>query len=348
MSTPGVLERPRVFRAGPISFRWRLRGVIVGCAVWMVALGCMTGVMCSGTFPLSPAEVFAGLLAGPDGGGSSFVIFELRAPRALTGLAVGAVLGLSGTIFQSLSRNALGSPEIIGLSAGAALGAVFGIVVLGTTAWATAGCAVLGCLGAAILTWLLTPRRLGGGARLVLVGLGVAAVLQPLTTVLLTRSSEDLAIASRQWLTGTLNGRDWTHVTLAGVALVILMPISTVLSRHLEAAAPGEALAGQLGVALGPLQWAATIVGVGLTAVGVAAAGPVSFISLAAPHIARRLLGGATAPMITSAGTGAALLTAADFVGLNLPGQLTAPVGVVAGAVGGIYLFALLGRKKEL
>lgn len=337
-----------MFRAGPFSFRWRLRSVLVGCLVWLIAIGCMVGVLCSGTSPLSPAEVFQGLLAGPDGGPNSFVIFELRAPRALTGITVGAVLGLSGTIFQSLSRNALGSPEIIGLSAGAALGAVFGIVVLGTTAWATAGCAVLGCLAAAMLTWLLTPRRLGGGARLVLVGLGVAAVLQPLTTVLLTRSDEDLAIASRQWLTGTLNGRDWTHVTLAAVAVLVLLPIATVLSRHLEATAPGEALAGQFGVALGPLQWTATIVGVGLTAVGVAAAGPVSIIALAAPHIARKLLRGATAPMSTSAGTGAALLTAADLVGLNLPGQLTAPVGVVAGAIGGIYLFALLGRKKEL
>ena len=333
-------------RCGPVSFRFRSRTWLVAVLVWAVALAGAILELLSGSVNMTPGEFWSALL-GVGQRADMLLLWEFRMPRAVTGLAVGACLGASGCLFQSLSRNALGSPEIIGLTGGAGLGAVAFVIIFGSFGWGTALGAAIGCLGAALLTWALSPRGFGGGNRLVLIGLGVASLIQPVTVLLLTRADSDSATSARLWLTGTLNARNWSHAVVGAVLFVVILPLALVISRHLDAAAPGEDFAAGLGVSRRFVQWMATSTGVALTAAAVAVAGPVSFVALAGPHVARRLLRGPTAPAGVAAGTGAALLVLADLIGANLPNGLQLPVGVTAGLLGGGYLLLLLNGQER-
>jgi len=333
-------------RLGGVSFRARPRTWLVAALTWGIALAGAVAVLLSGSVTMTPEEFWAAL-AGVGGRADMLLLWEFRMPRALTGLVVGACLGAAGCLFQALSRNTLGSPEIIGLTGGAALGAVASVIILQSFGWGTAIGAIAGCLGAALLTWVLSPRGFGGGNRLILIGLGVASLIQPLTVLLLTRADSDSATSARLWLTGTLNARNWSHAVVGGALLLVALPFALLISRHLEAAAPGEDFATGLGVSRRFTQWTATAVGVALTATAVAVAGPISFIALAGPHVARRLLKGPTVPVGVAASTGAALLVIADLVGANLPGGLQLPVGVTAGLLGGAYLLLLLDGQER-
>lgn len=336
----------RSVRLGPVSFRARPRTWLVAALAWGIALAGAIAVLFSGSVNMTPEQFWAAL-AGVGERADMLLLWEFRMPRAVTGLVVGACLGTAGCLFQALSRNALGSPEIIGLTGGAALGAVASVIVFRSFGWGTALGAIIGCLGAALLTWVLSPRGFGGGNRLILIGLGVASLIQPVTVLLLTRADSDSATSARLWLTGTLNARNWSHAAVGAVLFAVILPFALLISRHLDAAAPGEDLAAGLGVSRRFTQWTATGVGVALTAAAVAVAGPISFIALAGPHVARRLLKGPTAPAGVAAGTGAALLVAADLVGANLPGGLQLPVGVTAGLLGGAYLLLLLNGQER-
>ena len=338
--------RVRSVRLGPVSFRARPRTWLVAVLVWGIALAGAIAVLFSGSVNMT-SEQFWAALAGVGERADMLLLWEFRMPRAFTGLVVGACLGTSGCLFQALSRNALGSPEIIGLTGGAALGAVASVIVFRSFGWGTALGAVIGCLTAALLTWVLSPRGFGGGNRLILIGLGVASLIQPVTVLLLTRTDSDSATSARLWLTGTLNARNWSHAVVGAVLFAMILPFALLISRHLDAAAPGEDFAVGLGVSRRFTQWTATGVGVALTAAAVAVAGPISFIALAGPHVARRLLRGPTAPAGIAAGTGAALLVVADLAGANLPGDLQLPVGVTAGLLGGAYLLLLLNGQER-
>ena len=293
----------RSVRLGPVSFRARPRTWLVAALVWGVALLGAVAVLFSGSVNMTPEQFWAAL-AGVGERADMLLLWEFRMPRAVTGLVVGACLGTAGCLFQALSRNALGSPEIIGLTGGAALGAVASVIVFRSFGWGTAVGAIIGCLGAALLTWVLSPRGFGGGNRLILIGLGVASLIQPVTVLLLTRADSDSATSARLWLTGTLNARNWSHAAVGAVLFAVILPFALLISRHLDAAAPGEDFAAGLGVSRRFTQWTATGVGVALTAAAVAVAGPISFIALAGPHVARRLLKGPTAPAGVAAGTG--------------------------------------------
>jgi len=271
--------------AGPLSFaaRMSLRQCtawaalialvtwVVAVLVWAVALAGAILELLSGSVNMTPGEFWSALL-GVGQRADMLLLWEFRMPRAVTGLAVGACLGASGCLFQSLSRNALGSPEIIGLTGGAGLGAVASVIIFGSFGWGTALGAAIGCLGAALLTWALSPRGFGGGNRLVLIGLGVASLIQPVTVLLLPRADSDSATSARLWLTGTLNARNWSHAVVGAVLFVVILPLALVISRHLDAAAPGEDFAAGLGVSRRFTQWVATSTGVALTAAAVAVA----------------------------------------------------------------------------
>ena len=293
----------RSVRLGPVSFRARPRTWLVAALAWGIALAGAIAVLFSGSVNMTPEQFWAAL-AGVGERADMLLLWEFRMPRAVTGLVVGACLGTAGCLFQALSRNALGSPEIIGLTGGAALGAVASVIVFRSFGWGTAVGAIIGCLGAALLTWVLSPRGFGGGNRLILIGLGVASLIQPVTVLLLTRADSDSATSARLWLTGTLNARNWSHAAVGAVLFAVILPFALLISRHLDAAAPGEDLAAGLGVSRRFTQWTATGVGVALTAAAVAVAGPISFIALAGPHVARRLLKGPTAPAGGAAGGG--------------------------------------------
>jgi iron-siderophore transport system permease protein len=318
----------------------------IGVAAALVAALLTLLVLSVGTgeFSIPPKEVVETLLGGGDRS-TRFVIETLRLPRALTGILVGAALGAAGAIFQSITRNPLGSPDVVGFVQGASAGAVLEIVVLGGGTFAIAAGAVVGGLATAVVVYVLAYRGGVQGYRLVLIGIGIAAMLVAVTDYLLTRSTLEEAQAANVWLTGSLNGRGWEHVRPVGAALAILMPATALLARQLRMLELGDDVARALGVPIERSRLALILVAVLLAAVATASAGPVVFVALAAPQIARRLTRASGPGVGCGALMGAALLLGADFASERVFGPTQLPVGVLTGVGGGLYLIWLLRRE---
>ena len=275
------------------------------------------------------------------GGGDAadrLVVGMLRLPRLLAGLFVGAALGAGGAVFQSVSRNPLGSPDIVGFDIGAATSALLVLLVWHGSAVALG--AVAGGVGTALLVYLLAMRRGVRGHRLILVGIGIAAMLSSVNAFVLTRADVTDAQSAAVWLTGSLNGREWTDIRPILLALPVLLPLALWLGRDLRMLELGDDTARALGVGAERTRLAAIVVGVGMTAVATACAGTVTFVALAAPQVARRLTRVTGPNVLPAALTGAALLTGADLAAR----RLLLPVGVLTGVFGGIYLAFLLRR----
>jgi iron complex transport system permease protein len=318
----------------------------VGVAAALVAalLALLVLSVGTGEFSIPPSEVVGTLLGGGDRS-TRFVIETLRLPRALTGILVGAALGSSGAIFQSITRNPLGSPDVVGFVQGASAGAVLEIVVLGGGTFAIAAGAVVGGVATAILVYVLAYRGGVQGYRMVLIGIGIAAMLVAVTDYLLTRSTLEQAQAANVWLTGSLNGRGWEHVRPVWVALAVLLPAVALLARQLRTLELGDDVARALGVSIERSRLALIFVAVLLTAVATASTGPVIFVALAAPQIARRLTRASGPGVGCAALMGAALLLGADFASERAFGPTQLPVGVMTGVGGGLYLIWLLRRE---
>lgn len=325
------------------SLRLDVRGgmVCLGLLALTLAVGAVAVV--TGEFPISVAEAVR-TLAGQGDQATEFVVLTIRLPRMLTGLLVGVALAVSGAIFQSLARNPLGSPDVVGFNQGAAVGAVLVILLLGGGALRTSTGAILGGLVTAALVYLLSFSRGVQGYRLVLVGIGVGAVLDSVTAYLLTRADLDDAARATVWLIGSLNGRGWEHVVPVAVILLALLPAALPLGRQLRMLEMGDEPAAALGVRVEMVRLGLVALAVALTGVAVASAGPISFVALAAPQLARRLTRSAGTQLAPAALMGAFLLVLSDLAAQRvLAGQL--PVGVVTGALGGVYLAWLLARE---
>lgn len=326
--------------------RFRARGPIMGLLL-LTALAC-TSVYALGTgdFELTFREVldtFGG--AGPPG--AEFVVFELRMPRLLVGCGVGAALGVAGAVLQSLTRNPLGSPDVIGFTVGSASGGILAILVLGGGTVTIALGAVGGGLATATAVYLLAMRDGVNGTRLILVGIGVGAMLAALNAYLLSRASVHEAQSASAWLVGSLNARGWEHLGPLVAALVVLGLLLVPLARELRIMALGDATAAVLGVRVQRVRFALMAVAVGLTAVATATAGPVAFIALTAPPLARALTRVPGANLVVSALAGALLLTVADLFAQRLLAPTILPVGVMTGTIGGLYLGVLIFRGSR-
>ncbi|ADP82534.1 FecCD family ABC transporter permease [Pseudofrankia inefficax] len=335
-----VLGTPR----GRVSLLVPVRSCVVGAALvaLIVAVGCVA--LTTGDYHIPLPDVVRALLGGGDGS-TRFIVITLRLPRLLTGVLVGAALGVGGAMFQSLSRNPLGSPDIIGFDTGAATGALLVILVLhGTMAQVAAG-AVVGGVATALLVYLLAMKRGVQGYRLILVGIGIAAMLSSVNDFLLTRASINDAQSAAVWLTGSLNGRGWEHVRPVALAVAVLLPLASWLGRDLRMLELGDDTARALGVHAERARAASVVVGVGLSAAATACAGPIVFVALAAPQVTRRLTRLPGPNIIPSALTGALLLTASDLAAQRAFAPTQLPVGVATGVVGGLYLAWLLSRE---
>ncbi|TNY38244.1 FecCD family ABC transporter permease [Thermomonospora catenispora] len=336
----------RVVRAGALSVRWEPRAAAVGVGLLAVGLAAAVFVVGTGDFPISAPEVVRALVGQGDQA-TTFIVTELRLPRAAVGLLAGLALGISGAIFQSMSRNPLGSPDLIGFTTGASTGALLQILVFGGGTLAIAAGSVAGAVGTAAAVYALSYRGGGvSGHRLVLIGVGAAAMLEAANSYLITRAELREAYEAAFWLTGSLNNRGWEHAAPLGWALAVLVPLALAYGRRLTMGELGDDAAQALGVPVQRSRAVLVAVGVGLTAVSATAVGPVPFVALVAPQLARRLTR-RTGPHLMSAGLmGAALLSVGDLISLKLP--VAVPVGVVTGALGGLYLVWLLaatGRK---
>lgn len=324
------------------------RTALLALALCLAAAALAVYSVASGTINYSLAEVMSALaLRGEDK--TELVIWSIRLPRAVAAIAVGMALGAAGSVFQSISRNALGSPDVIGFTTGAATGAVLQIVLYNKGATATALSAVAFGVVTAVIVYLLSRNRGStGGYRLVLIGIGVSAMLSALNTLLLAWGDLDLAVKARIWLSGSLNAREWNDVYPALIALAICLPMLIYYSRPLNILEMGDDQAKQLGVNTERLRLIVMILGVLLTSVAVAAAGPIAFIALAAPQIVSRITGAARVQVICSGLFGAVLLLAADMISRNLPTSYAVPVGLTTGVIGGFYLLWILTRQKAV
>lgn len=331
-------SRVRRHRAGLVGIV--LAGVIV-------ALG--LALLSSGTMRIGAGDLWSALIApGAEATPQTRVLWRIRVPRMLTGALVGGALGLAGAVFQTVTRNPLGSPDVIGFTAGAATGAILQIVLSGSDPLAVAVMSMLSGLAVAALVLGLSHRTgHAQGSALVLVGIGVAATLSGVNSLLLVMGDLDQSIAAQLWLAGSLNTRTWAHVVPVGLGLAVLVPIVLALAKPLALFGFGEEKAASLGVPVARVRLIAILAAVGMTALATAAAGPIGFIALAGPQLARRLCGGAAIPLPASALMGAVLLMTADLLAQRAPPGLTLPVGLSAGILGGAYLLWLVTRRPS-
>ncbi|CAQ03132.1 FecCD family ABC transporter permease [Clavibacter sepedonicus] len=334
---------PGTVRLPVVGIRLQRREVLVGAALAVAILALALVALGTGDFPLTVPEVIRAMLL-PDGSFASTIVLEWRLPRVLA--AFGAALGVAGAVFQSLTRNPLGSPDVIGFSTGAYTGALIVTTLAGATFLPTAIGALAGGLGTALVVYLLAYRGGVQGFRLIITGIAVTAVLHGVNTFLLLKAGTEVAMAASIWGAGSLALVGWDRALPAFVALLVLAPAILLLSAPLRQLELGDDAARAHGVRAEPTRLALLILGVALTAVVTAASGPIAFVALAAPQIARRLTRSAGLPLVPAALTGGLLLLAADFAAQHaLPG--TVPVGIVTVVVGGAYLIALLIREAS-
>jgi iron complex transport system permease protein len=272
-------------------------------------------------------------------------VMQSRFPRVALAFLFGAALGVSGAIFQSLTRNPLGSPDIIGFSTGAYTGALVVILTLGGGYYRTGAGALVGGLVAAAVVYVLAYKRGVQGFRLIIVGIAVSAVLASVNTWLVVKADVSEAIAAAVWGAGTLNGLGWPQVVPVLVALAVVTPVAAALSTRLPVLAMGDDAARALGIRVEPTRLMLVILGVALTALVTAAAGPISFVALAAPQLARRLTGASSVAMVPAACMGALLLIVSDVAAQRVFAPTQLPVGVVTVCVGGAYFVWLLARE---
>jgi iron complex transport system permease protein len=323
-------------RAAVVSAFLALVIVVIGC--WSISVG---------DFPISIADVVRAVFSTASDD-AEFIVQTLRLPRVLTAVMVGAAFAISGGIFQSLAGNPLASPDIVGFNSGAALGAVSVIVAVdGASTSEVALGAIAGGVATAALVFVVAWRRGVHGYRLILVGLGVGFAVSAMVDYLLTRAQLYDAQRASVWLTGSLNGRGWAHVGPVGVGLVVLVPAAAVLARRLRMLELGTDTAAALGVRVDGSRVGLVLIGVALAALATASAGPIVFVSLVSPPIARRLVRSPGFTLIPTALVGALLVVSADLVARRIMAPTELPVGIATAAVGAPYLLWLLTRENR-
>jgi iron complex transport system permease protein len=334
-----VISRARAAR------QTRTLVVIVVLAVVVFATFCVS--LSLGDFKIPVIDVVKTLFGGGDRA-TEFIVNQLRLPRALTGLLVGTALGLSGAIFQSIARNPLASPDIIGVTYGASAFAVFAIVTLGFTGVAVSAFAIVGAVLTAFLMYVLAWRHGVSSYRLILIGIGIGAIATSVTSYLLTKARVEIAQQALIWLTGSLNGRDWSNVRSLAITFVVLLPFLVFLVHRLRILQLGDETAYGLGLRVEVSRLGLIVIAVLLAAVATAAAGPIGFVAFVAPPIARRLTRSPGPAMITSGLLGALVVGVSDLVAQHAFGDTQMPVGVVTGVVGAPYLMFLLARTNRV
>ena len=324
------------------SRRWR---TIVGLMSVIVVTGWVASLVVGRTvYPLG--DVLA-VVMGEEVPGASFTVGRLRLPRASLAVVSGLSFGLGGVSFQTLLRNPLASPDVIGISSGASAAAAFAIVVLGLSGPTVSLVAIVAGLGVALVIYGLAYRDGVAGARLVLVGIGVAAMLQGiLYWVLLQAGAWDYQYVLR-WLTGSLNGTSWSEVMLTASALLVLGPVLLGRTRALTAVQLGDETASALGVRVERTRIVVIVCAVVLVAFATAGAGPIAFVAFLSGPIAARLVGPNGSLLVPGALVGAAMVLVADLAGQHLFGTRF-PVGVVTGVLGAPYLVHLIVRTNRV
>ncbi|KIQ17568.1 ABC transporter permease [Rhodococcus sp. Leaf7] len=329
--------------AGRRSRSTRRRTSLAVLAVLVVAIAVVSLTVGRTYYPLDDV---VRVILGQDVPGASYTVGRLRLPRTVLAAVAGLCFGMAGVAFQTMLRNPLASPDIIGISAGASAAAAFAIITLSLGATQVSVFAVVGGLVVAVAVYVLSFKDGVVGTRLILVGIGIAAMLDSVTAYVLSRAAQwDLQEASR-WLTGSINGATWSNVVTVIVPFVLLAPVLMSRSRDLAVTRLGEDMAPALGVRVNRTRLVVIVSAVGLIAFATAAAGPVAFVAFLSGPIAARIVGPAGSLLVPSALVGALLVLAADFCGQYAFGTRY-PVGIVTGILGAPYLIYLIVRSNR-
>ena len=278
--------------------------------------------------------------------GARVIVMEDKLPRAVLGALAGIAFGCAGAIFQLLLRNPLASPDIIGISNGASLGAVLSMVYWGASGFSVSLFAIVFALAAALVTMLLASGQGNVGNRFILMGIGVAALCNAAVTYLLERMSMGQASSATVWMVGSLSIANWDRIGILLISLLVLLPFVLWGINHLKTSAVGDDLAHGLGVPVGFIRWYYIALGVLLAAIATAATGPIAFVAFVSGPIARRIMGGRHTILGASL-VGATIVVLADFVAANLFPSISFPVGILTGAMGAPLLIWLLVQNQK-
>jgi iron complex transport system permease protein len=355
---PAVDPRPAgatSVRLGGLSWLLPRRAAVVA-GLGLVVLCVVASLdLALGDFQIPVVKVVRILLTGEGESYQRVIVLDVRLPQTTLAIAVGAALGLAGALTQTFARNPLASPDILGVTEGAALCAVAFIVFSGINGSSVAssmqalgvtGSAFVGGMLTAFLLFALAWRRGIEGNRLVLIGIGLGAAFAAGTSWLLVTARLEDQVTAQVWLTGSLTNSSWSLARPVIVALLVLVPLTLLLVRVLNALQLGDDNARGLGVRLQGAQLVVLLCAVALASVAVSAVGPLDFVALVVPQVAVRLTGGSRPPLVTSMILGAVLVVSADLVTRTvLPFGL--PAGIVTAAIGAPYLIWLLLRSKR-
>lgn len=314
---------------------------VLGAIVLAVAL---VSLMVGNTF--YGLDQIARVILGETVPGASFTVGELRLPRVVLGILVGFAFGIAGVTFQTMLRNPLASPDIIGVSRGASAAAVLGIVVLGLDGIAVSFMALGGALLTATAIWLLSHRGGFAGTRLILIGIGLSAMLDSVVTYSLSRAATWDLQTAMLWLTGSLNPASWDRVQPIAATFAILIPLLLILAGPLDVLRLGDDSAASLGVHVTRTRVLAILAAVLLIALSTAAAGPIAFVALMSGPIAARIVGPGGSLLLPAGLVGTLLVLAGDLLGQHAFGDRL-PVGVITGVLGAPYLIFLLVRANR-
>lgn len=333
-TSPTTLRWPTAItplRMGPFSGRIEVRSVVWTTVVVVAAIGL---ALLSLTIGNSTLSVEAAL--------------QWRLPRVAFAMLGGACLAIGGAVFQSITRNPLGSPDIIGFSTGAYTGALLVTLFAAGSALATSIAALAGGILTGVVVYALAYRRGVTGMRIIVVGIGVSLFLGAFNTWMLTTLRLEEAISAASWGAGSLLDITWSHVVPVAIALVVVLPVVLALSGDMRMLEMGDDAGRSLGVRAEVVRVTLLLLGIALVAIVTAAAGPIAFVALSAPQLAMRLTGTPGARIVPAAAVGALLLLASDLIARTLLPTQQLPVGVVTLCLGGAYLVWLLaahGRK---
>lgn len=337
-----TLEHPSVIDLvrGSRRRRGRRRRIVIAVLAVLVLVGAAVTVMVGETsYP--PGEVL-GVVLGQEVSGASFII-GMRLPRAALAVLAGMSFGLAGVTFQTLLRNPLASPDIIGITEGASAAAVVAIVTFGLSGLTLSAVAVAAGLLVAVLVYLMAYRHGVADTRLILIGIGVAAMMQSVIAWQLERASNSEVTLALRWLTGSLNGADWDGVVPVGVALLVLGTAVLTQRRNLATSQLGNDAAAALGIRVERMRLLTIVAAVGLICVATAATGPIAFLAFLSGPIAARIVKEPGSLLLPAALVGACITLVADFAG-QLAFDVRLPVGVVTGILGAPYLLYLIVR----
>lgn len=333
-----------------IALRLPVAGLVMLFGLLLLLMAVVSLSLTLGSFPMTLADAIRVLLGDQSNRQMQLVVWEFRFPRALVSALVGAMLGLSGAALQNVTRNALADPSLVGISQGAGL-AVVALSVLKPewlSHWRPVA-ALLGSLSVAVMIQLLTLNRQGGSSiRFILMGIGFAAFISALTSVLMTYGQIDRAMSALAWLSGSINAASWRDVHLLSLALLLLLPSLLLLSRLMAVQTLGEASAIGLGAPVRSLRYALITVAVALAAIATAVVGPLAFVGLIAPHVARSLSRtGLGLHLLITAGFGALLVACADLLGRVAVAPVQVPAGIVTAIIGVPFFIYLLLRSGK-